>query len=253
MRGITMVPMLVVLPPSETKATGGSHPAVDFSSLSFGSLNPIRERIAADLVALSANREAAMETLKLGPRLADEVTANAALLESPTMPALERYTGVLYDALSPSDLPETGRARLAIGSALFGVIGGDDLIPHYRLSGTVKLPFSDQPADAAPTMKRRWGTAITEALNDVDFLIDLRSGTYANLGKVKSATTMTVVTAEGKIVSHFNKHYKGLFARAIALSDTAPSSPTEAVDIARAAGYNVSLDDGTLIFRVPEN
>lgn len=101
MRGITMVPMLVVLPPSETKATGGSHPAVDFSSLSFGSLNSIRERIAADLVALSANREAAMETLKLGPRLADEVTANAALLASPTMPALERYTGVLYDALSP--------------------------------------------------------------------------------------------------------------------------------------------------------
>lgn len=253
MRGITMVPMLVVLPPSETKATGGSHPAVDFSSLSFGSLNPIRERIAADLVALSANREAAMETLKLGPRLADEVTANAALLESPTMPALERYTGVLYDALSPSDLPETGRARLTIGSALFGVIGGDDLIPRYRLSGTVKLPFADQPADAAPTMKRRWGTAITEALKDVDFLIDLRSGTYANLGKVKSATTMTVLTAEGKIVSHFNKHYKGLFARAIALSDTAPTSPTEAVDIARAAGYDVSLDDGTLIFRVPEN
>ena len=160
---------------------------------------------------------------------------------------------MLYDALSPSDLPETGRARLAIGSALFGVIGGDDLIPHYRLSGTVKLPFADQPADAAPTMKRRWGTAITEALNDVDFLIDLRSGTYANLGKVKSATTMTVLTAEGKIVSHFNKHYKGLFARAIALSDTTPTSPTEAVDIARAAGYDVSLDDDTLIFRVPEN
>ena len=58
MRGITMVPMLVVLPPSETKATGGSHPAVDFSSLSFGSLNPIRERIAADLVELSGNTEA---------------------------------------------------------------------------------------------------------------------------------------------------------------------------------------------------
>ena len=50
-----------------------------------------------------------------------------------------------------------------------------------------------------------------------------------------------------------SKHYKGLFARAIALSDTAPTSPTEAVDIARAAGYDVSLDDDTLIFRVPEN
>lgn len=253
MWGITMVPMLVVLPPSETKAQGGSNSELDFSALSFTSLTPIRRQIAADLVGLSANAELAMETLKLGPRLADEVTANAALLSSPTMPALERYTGVLYDALSPADLPAEGRARLAIGSALFGVIGGEDLIPHYRLSGTVKLPYADQPDTPAPTMKRRWGTAITEALEQVDFLIDLRSGTYANLGKVKNATTMTVLTADNKVVSHFNKHYKGLFARTIALSDDAPSTPSEAVDIARAAGHDVTLDDGTLIFRVPEN
>lgn len=253
MWGITMVAMLVVLPPSETKAQGGSQEPLNFSTLSFGSLTPIRTQIAADLVALSDNPDLAMETLKLGPRLAEEVTANAELLTSSTMPALERYTGVLYDALSPADLPAAGRARLAIGSALFGVVGGEDLIPHYRLSGTVKLPYANQPEMPAPTMKRRWGHAITDVLDEVDFLIDLRSGTYANLGKVKNATTMTVLTADDKIVSHFNKHYKGLFARTIALADEAPASAADAVDIARAAGHDVTLDGGTLIFRVPEN
>lgn len=251
-----MLPMLVVLPPSETKALGGSTPAapaLDFSALSFASLNPIRREIAGDLVALSADGELAMATLKLGPRLADEVRANAELLSSPTMPALERYTGVLYDALTPSTLPAAGRARLAVGSALFGVIGGEDLIPHYRLSGTVKLSYADRPDQPAPTMKRRWGKAISEALGDQDFLIDLRSGTYANLGKVKGATTMTVLTAEDKIVSHFNKHYKGLFARAIALADRAPETAAEAVEIARAAGHDVTLSDETLVFRVPSD
>ena len=232
MRGITMVPMLVVLPPSETKATGGSHPAVDFSSLSFGSLNSIRERIAADLVALSANREAAMETLKLGPRLADEVTANAALLESSTMPALERYTGVLYDALSPSDLPETGRARLAIGSALFGVIGGDDLIPRYRLSAGMKLD--------GKTLRAWWGSAVTDALADCGFVIDMRSGAYQNLGPVPGALTIRVEQADtGKVVSHFNKHYKGLLARELALSPADAYSAADVAAIARAAGMTV--------------
>lgn len=250
MSGVTMVPMLVVLPPSETKASGGEAPALDLSSLSFPSLTEVRREILADLAALSAHAELAMATLKLGPRLADEVTANAAVQSSATMPALERYTGVLYDALSASDLPQAGRGRLAVGSAAFGVVGGEDLIPHYRLSGTVKLPVA--ATGETPTLKRRWGKKITEALSDVDFLIDLRSGTYQNLGKVPDATTMTVLTAENKVVSHFNKHYKGLFARAVALADRAPESAAEAVEIGRVAGHDITLaEDGQLIFRVP--
>lgn len=249
-----MMHMLVVLPPSETKAVGGANSTsmpLDFSTLSFAGLNTIRRSIADDLIALSANHQLAMDTLKLGPRLADEVRRNAELASSPTMPALERYTGVLYDALSPADLPAAGRSRLAIGSALFGVVGGDDLIPHYRLSATVKLPVASRGRQPAPTMKRRWGGSISEALGDINFLIDLRSGSYANLGKVAGATTMRVLTANDKVVSHFNKHYKGLFARAVAKADRAPDTPAEAAELARAAGHDVRLVDGTLIFRVP--
>ena len=46
------------------------------------------------------------------------------------MPALLRYTGVLYEALDVRGLSRAARARAAerllITSALFGIVGGDD-------------------------------------------------------------------------------------------------------------------------------
>lgn len=243
--------MLIVLPPSETKALGGSAAPLALENLSFAKLNPIRASIAADLVALSQDPELAMATLKLGPRLAAEVDHNAELAQSPTMPAIERYTGVLYDALGAADLDSRSRARLAVGSALFGMIGANDPIPHYRLSASVRLPAAD--GSAVTTLKQRWGNAISEVLATQGFVIDLRSGAYANLGKVKGATTLRVLTADGKVVSHFNKHYKGLFARALARATEIPTNAHEAVEIGRAAVFNLTLDDGGLTFHVPAN
>ena len=51
------------------------------------------------MAKLSRNRETSIRALKLGPKQAAEVDRNRAIRRSPTMPALERYTGVLYDAL----------------------------------------------------------------------------------------------------------------------------------------------------------
>ena len=72
-----------------------------------------------------------------------EIERNLALSESPTLPAIHRYTGVLYDALDIESLRGTALsrayARLAIGSALFGLVGADDPIPAYRLSASSKL------------------------------------------------------------------------------------------------------------------
>ncbi len=60
------------------------------------------------------------------------------------MPAIERYTGVLYDALDIGSLRGSAatraRTRLAVGSALFGLVRADDPVPAYRLSASSKLP-----------------------------------------------------------------------------------------------------------------
>ena len=60
------------------------------------------------------------------------------------MPALLRYTGVLYEALDVRGLPRAARTRAAerllITSALFGMVGGDDAVPAYRFSAGSVLP-----------------------------------------------------------------------------------------------------------------
>ena len=214
--------------------------------LSFPELNPVREQIAADLVAL----DDPFTVLGISDKLAAEVEANQQLLTSPTTPAILRYTGVLYDALSAGTLPNEALQRLAIGSALFGVVRAGDLIPHYRLSGGTKLPT--RSSSTTPTLKSRWGGLITEVLSSADDLVvDLRSGTYQQLGRLKTAITVRVesVQPDGsrKVVSHFNKHYKGELARVLALSEQDPTSIDEVAAIARAAGMTVEITSSTAL------
>lgn len=238
--------MLIVLPPSETKSFGGDHPPLDWDSLSFPELNSVRKQIAADLVAL----DDPFTVLGISNKLAAEVEANQQLLTSPTTPAILRYTGVLYDALSADTLPNEALQRLAIGSALFGVVRAGDLIPHYRLSGGTKLPT--RSSSTTPTLKSRWGGLITEVLSSADGLVvDLRSGTYQQLGRLKTAITVRVesVQPDGtrKVVSHFNKHYKGELARVLALSKQDPTSIDEVAAIARAARMTVEITSSTAL------
>ena len=236
--------MLIVLPPSETKAPGGEMDGID---VSFPSLDPIRNEIMDDLAALEVDEM--MSALKLPPTKREEAEENLELRSAPVMPAIYRYTGVLYDALSADTLPDPALARLAIGSALFGVVRAGDMIPRYRLSGGSKLPSQR----SIPTMKARWGSAITDALTEVDGLIvDMRSGAYQQLGPVPGAITVRVesVQEDGsrKVVSHFNKHYKGELARVLATAPDADSvTDIEGVaSIAEAAGMTVEVDGNQL-------
>ena len=237
--------MLIVLPPSETKSFGGDHPPLDWDSLSFPELNSVRKQIAADLVAL----DDPCAVLGISDKRAAEAEANQELLTSPTTSAILRYTGVLYDALSANTLPDEALRRLAIGSALFGVVRAGDLIPHYRLSGGTKLPTR---SSATPTLKSRWGGLITEVLSSADDLVvDLRSGTYQQLGRLKTAITVRVesVQPDGsrKVVSHFNKHFKGELARVLALSEQDPTNIDEVAAIARAASMTVEITSLTAL------
>lgn len=226
--------MLIVLPPSETKAPGGSGPALDLEGLSFPTLTPVRSALIDELSDLEVTD--AMAVLGISEKLRPEAEANRELRTSPTMPALHRYTGVLFDALSAPTLPELAWDRLAVGSALFGVVRAGDLIPRYRLSGGTKLDER--------TMRSRWGRLITDALAEEDFVVDLRSGAYQQLGKVPGAVTVRV-EKDGKVVSHFNKHYKGELARVLASAPVSAASAADVVDIARAAGLDISPTSAT--------
>ncbi|WP_182357401.1 peroxide stress protein YaaA [Tomitella gaofuii] len=228
--------MFVLLPPSETKAPGGDGPALDLSTLSLPSLTDTRKRLVTALVELADDPDAAMAALKLGPRQAGEVERDRRLWESPTLPALDRYTGVLFDALDAPSFTDAQRrraaARLGVGSALFGALRAGDMIPAYRLSAASRLP-------GMGTLAAQWKPDLAEAIRaaaDGGLIVDLRSGGYRALGPVPEAVTATVLTempdGTRKVVSHFNKHHKGLLARALA---TAPAAPSDLDGVAHAA------------------
>ncbi|MEC3981172.1 peroxide stress protein YaaA [Amycolatopsis sp. H20-H5] len=234
--------MLVLLPPSETKADGGDGPPLDLDSLSRPELTPTRRKLAEALVELSSDVPASLVALGITERQADEVTRNAALWTAPTMPGLHRYTGVLYDALDLKSFrkPALAKAesRLAVASALFGVVTGADRIPAYRLSGGNSLP-------SLGTLRSVWKPALEPVLRGIDGLVvDLRSGTYATLAKLRpDAVTVRVVTADAAgnrtTVSHFNKAYKGKLAAVLARAPREPSTVEQLLRVASRAGLTI--------------
>lgn len=237
--------MLFLLPPSETKRAGGVGAPLDLSKLSFAELSPLRNELADRLVALSADEPAAMRALKLGPRLAGEVEHNLALRTSPTMPALDRFTGVLFDALDAGTLDADARAfggeTVVVHSALFGLVGAMDPIPAYRLSHDSRVP--------GVVLKRFWREAIAQRIASHDGLVvDLRSEAYAELGPAPardgSVFVRVVAVDDGgrrRALNHFNKQAKGRFTRR--LLETRPDLATveDLVNWAGAEGFAMAF------------
>jgi uncharacterized protein len=233
--------VLVVLPPSETKAAGGSGPALDLAALSRPELTPVRERLVDAVVALAADVPAARTALGLSQNQDDEIARNALLRRAPTVPALRRYTGVLYDALDVRSMTRAQRSRaagrLAVGSALFGLLGADDPVPAYRLSAGSALP-------GLPGLRALWRPVLGPVLDAVDDLVvDLRSGAYAALAPVRGAVTLSVVSERPDgtrtVVSHANKAAKGRIARLLATTTAEPTAVSRLPALLRRGGFRV--------------
>jgi cytoplasmic iron level regulating protein YaaA (DUF328/UPF0246 family) len=211
--------VLVLLPPSETKRDGGAGVPLAFESLAFPALTSIRAAVVDDTVAMTASPDAAARALKLGPKhAAAEVERNRVLRSAPTMPALLRYTGVLYDALDAESLSDEqwrfASESVAVQSALLGLVRAGDPIPAYRLSFDSRL---------SPSLKKRWSVVCAEALASIDgVILDLRSEGYAALGPLPAradAHYLRVLARDEngtvRALNHFNKQAKGLFTRAL--------------------------------------
>lgn len=241
--------MLVLLPPSESKARGGLGPAADLLALRYPELRPHRDRLVTALVDLSAVPEAARFALKVTASKDEEVRQNTLLRTSPTMPALDRYTGVLYDALDVPGMTPAERSRAQrrslVMSSLFGPVGGGDLIPAYRLSAGTSLPDLG-------TVAGYWRPLIAPLLATLgEPVLDLRSGAYAAFGEVPGAITVRAVAeqADGtrKVISHFNKHIKGRLARAVATLRADLDGVDEVITVARASGLRAERSGDTAL------
>lgn len=173
--------MHILLPPSEGKRPGGRGKPLSTRPASALLAAP-RAEVAQALARLLADgdRTRIAESLAL-PESAVEasIAANRAFRSAPTMPALDRYAGVVYDGLAAQRLSEAGRSvakkAVLVFSGLFGVVRGGEAIPMYRVPAKAVLPG----IGVAGTFWRRHLAAAMAEIARRGVLIDLRSSDYS--------------------------------------------------------------------------
>jgi cytoplasmic iron level regulating protein YaaA (DUF328/UPF0246 family) len=223
--------MLFLLPPSETKSSGGGALSIEQVALTFGGLNKARELVL-------------------------EALGDRALLNAPTLKALDRYTGTLYSALHGRGLKGSptannsltpdeiirAKSTVLIQSALFGLIPATDLIPEYKISPSKNLNGLN--------LRRLWSEAhmaIWPRLSG-GVIIDLRSKAYAELAPIPESVEHFNVVVEveypdgsRRTLNHFNKKAKGQLVRAALTAKRTPETLAELKACAKRVGLKVEV------------
>jgi len=222
----------ILLPPSEGKASGGDASqtwrqiAKDPACNTFARLNPTRRKLIAGL--RSALRQPTPDLQKLfnvkDDNLAAAMAANRAILRSELRPAIQRYTGVMFDFLDYPSMPPDDRhtfdTHALIFSGVWGLLRPTDLIPDYKLKIDATLPGLGRVSSF-------WKPDLSRVLNPIlagQIVWDLLPGAHRTAwdGKAKSAVRWQVkfverVESRGKVshrtVNHWSKALKGALVR----------------------------------------
>jgi hypothetical protein len=232
--------VLIIVPSSEAKAPaqprGGP---VRLDGLSFPGLAATRSTILEALIETSARGDA-LDRLRVGPTMAEEVARNTRLRDLPAAPALEVYRGVVHAGLDANGLSAAARRRAAgtvvIASSLWGLLRPADRIPPYRLHICSRLVGID---GLEPTWRRVLPAALAEAAGARGVVLDLRSTSYqaagmpAGLGE-RTVTLRVVADADGRSPGNvIVKRVRGQAARWLLESGVRPRDP---IELARVLG-----------------
>lgn len=215
---------VILLPPSEGKAEGGT-PRSRWKPASgaFGTaLGARRAEVAAALAAARGGSEALLGVG--GKHLERARNANRALIGAPTLPAAQRYTGVVWDHLDLEGMTATqrGRAmtRIIVPSGVMGASLAGDPVPDYRLK------MGARPAGFGGTMAKWWHDAVSEAINHyargcvvIDLLPNEHRAAYSpDVALISDHVIVDLVTPTGKAGGHDAKAAKGRLARHLLLT-----------------------------------
>lgn len=134
---------VVLLPPSKGKADGGD--GAPYGELvEQGPLGAARREVLDAAVAAAGQLEDARlaRVAGVGGRDVDATRRElTALADAPTLPAGQRYTGVVHGNAGLARLsPQDSDVEVLVLSALLGVVGLDDPVPAYRLELAASLP-----------------------------------------------------------------------------------------------------------------
>jgi cytoplasmic iron level regulating protein YaaA (DUF328/UPF0246 family) len=215
---------MLLLPPSEGKAESGNRRRAAWApdSGSFGRhLGDRRAEVVAALVAARGGNEKLLGVK--GHHLVRALSANTSLVGAPTLPAWQRYTGVVWDHLDPDTLPAPARRQIVVVSGLLGVVRGDDPVPDYRL----KMGAHLAPLGKLSTWWREAVTAEIARLARRHVIVDLLPQEHRAAWDPTSsnvpieAISVSLIDPTGAPGGHFAKAAKGELARAILLDGLA--------------------------------
>jgi cytoplasmic iron level regulating protein YaaA (DUF328/UPF0246 family) len=176
------------------------------------------------------------------------LAANSAVWDAPTMPALDRFTGVLFDAFAPGTLTRAARAAaeesVLIFDGAFGVLTGAEPVPDHRVPAGASLP--DLGGIAA-----LWRPVLARALPPLlagHVVVDLRSSDYAAMWRPTSEGVLPVrilverrdgQTRRRSVLSVPSKVGKGRLARALCSTRRKVRTADDVARVATAAGFTV--------------
>jgi cytoplasmic iron level regulating protein YaaA (DUF328/UPF0246 family) len=220
----------ILLPPSEAKHPGGrgsplaTRRAPAKLAEHYGELARHRGELLAALARL-LDQPGAAEALLLPPSVAAPALAtNRRVAAAPTLPAMHRYAGTLYQGLDVAGLSapavRLARTDLLIFSGLLGVSRGGDPVPDYRVPAKAVLPG----LGIAATFWRPRLARLLPALLGRGPVVDLRSTDYAAMWQPASSEAERLIavrvlspTPAGRlaVVSYRSKLAKGRLAAAL--------------------------------------
>jgi cytoplasmic iron level regulating protein YaaA (DUF328/UPF0246 family) len=237
--------ILILLPPSEGKAAGGNADQ-SWNPASGTFSETLQDKCLTVVKALKKLRggDAALLGVK-GEHLERARRVNASLIGSPSLPAWQRYTGVVWDHLDLASMSATERRRavssLAVVSALTGLVMASDPLPDYRLKMGARL-------DSIGSLATWWRPEVTSALlpvsrrrTVVDLLPQEHRGAIEWDQLAGVARIELVAKSGGKVGGHNAKAAKGLLARHLLSATSSGSTVAKAAASFKNAEYSANV------------
>ncbi len=219
--------LIILLPPSEGKAESGKT-GTKFAETSGTFGKSLGKQRTSVISALKQARGGSPKLLGVsGAHLARAQQANITVRGAKTLPASQRYTGVVWDHLDLASLPlvtqKIAAKNIVIISGLLGLVTAGDPTPDYRL----KIGASLAPMGKLSSW---WRDEISSALNKycagavvISLLPQEHSAAFvADRELIKSYLHVDLATKSGKPGGHDAKAAKGRLARHLLLNRTDP-------------------------------
>ena len=219
--------LFILLPPSEGKAISGVT-GTKFKELDGTFGKTLAKQRAEIISALRIENGGSQKLLGVsGAHLLRAQQANLALRGAKTLPARERYTGVVWDHLDLASLTSApqkfAEKNIIVVSGLLGLVTASDAIPDYRL----KISASLAPMGKLSSW---WRETISLALNKycaggvvIDLLPQEHSAAFVADQKLLDAYfRIDLATKSGTAGGHDAKAAKGRLARHLIINHKAP-------------------------------